>query len=107
MKTDKEFNELINEKMVTFKGHIPDFFRAVGMLYVGRRYGWRVMRLVASQSVWSFVKREFGDPKDLMPERGDLYHKSVGIRAVDTIGDYWGVIRRQVPIAQGVKVSAD
>lgn len=107
MKTDKEFNELINEKMVTFKGDIPDFFRAVGMLYVGRRYGWRVMRLVAPRPVWAFVTREFGDPKELMPERGDLYHKSVGLRAVDTIGDYWGVIRRHVHIDPSVKVVAD
>lgn len=75
-----------------FHGQIGDFYEAVGMIVVGRLVGWRVMRLVSSRKCWSTAMTWFGDPKELMPERGHFAYKSVGLAIVDRLGGYWDFI---------------
>lgn len=86
-----------------FKGQLDDLYKVVGMLVIGQLYGWRVMRLVASRSVWTRTIKLFGDPKLLMPERGRLAHKSLGLKAVDAVDAYWDVIKGVVKIPKQQK----
>jgi hypothetical protein len=76
-----------------FSGQIDDLQAAVGLLVVGRLYGWRVMRLVSPKRDWTNTTKIFGDPKQLLPERGVLAHKSNGLLIVEKIGGYWEFIR--------------
>jgi len=77
-----------------FRGPIDELYTAVGLIVVGRLFGWRVMRLAAPRKVWTTTNKIFGDPKLLMQERGEFYHKSLGCRIIDKVGEYWDFIRR-------------
>jgi len=96
MMTDEQIIKIINEKSADFHGQLDDLQVAVGMLAVGRLYGWRVTRLISSKRHWSVACKLFGDLKELLPERGVLAHKSVGLAIVDKVGDYWGIIKGEV-----------
>jgi len=90
--TDVEWIVKIDQVSTDFKGQIDDLTAVVGMVMVGRLYGWRVIRLVNSRRLWVLACRLFGDLKNILPERGLLAHKSVGLALVDKAGDYWDFI---------------
>jgi len=96
MMTDEQIIKIINEKSSDFHGQLDDLQVAVGMLAVGRLYGWRVTRLISSTRHWKVACNLFGDLKEILPERGVLAHKSVGLAIVDKMGDYWGIIKGEV-----------
>lgn len=96
MKTE-ELNRRIETVCEQFRGQIPDLYHVVGVVVVGRLFGWRVVRLTTSRKIWSLTTRLFGDPKEWMPERGRLAHKSVGLKLVDTLADYWDFINGVTP----------
>lgn len=105
MISDDELNQKIEQVCEEFHGQLDHLYQAVGMIVVGRYFGWRVMRLVAPARTWRLATKLFGDPKLLMPERGRLAHKSVGLKLADRIGDYWGIIRGsrsrdEIPVEQ-------
>ena len=83
----------IEEVSKGFRGQIDDLSQAVGLMVLGRLFGWRVMRLVSSRRCWSVTTKLFGDPKDLLPERGRYAHKSLGLMISDRLGAYWDFIR--------------
>lgn len=85
-------NKRIDEVCEGFKGQFPDLFQMVGIVVIGRHFGWRVIRLVVSRRMWTMVTRAFGDPKEWMPEEGPLARKSLGYALVKNIGDYWQFI---------------
>lgn len=89
---DEEMMKKIEEVSTAFVGQLDDLQAAVGMLAVGRLYGWRVTRLISSRRHWAIACRLFGDLKELLPPEGVLAHKSVGLAIVDQAGDYWDVI---------------
>jgi hypothetical protein len=89
----------------TYNGQIDDLYSAVGMVVIGRLFGWRVMRMAAPRRIWAKAGDLFGDPKELMPERGELYGRSVGCRIADAAGEYWRYVRGQIPLGQDVKKS--
>lgn len=77
-----------------YNGQIDDLYSVVGMVVIGRLFGWRVVRLTARRGHWTLANRLFGDFKVLMPERGPFACSSLGLYLVDKIGDFWEVIRR-------------
>lgn len=102
MITDKELEELkelkklmdkIDDVSANYVGFIDDLTQIVGMVIVGRRYGWKVIRLVNTRRHWKLACKHFGDLKEILPERGDLSRKSIGLSIADTFNEYWEVIR--------------
>lgn len=98
MITDKELLERIDQVSGGFKGQLDDLYKVVGMIVMGRLFGWRVVRLVSTPGLWRKANQLFGDPKELMPERGKYAHKSIGLKIVDDFGEYWTVIKGINPI---------
>jgi hypothetical protein len=91
---DKELMVKIEELTKGYKGDISYFYEAVGMVVVGRLFGWRVIRLVSSGRSWMLACKLFGDLKEVLPERGFYAYKSVGLELIDNLGEYWEVIKR-------------
>jgi len=102
MKNDEELMKQIEDLTKGYKGDISNFYEAVGMVVVGRLFGWKVIRLVSSGRSWTFTNALFGDLKELLPERGQYAYKSVGLKIADELGDYWEFIKRHksMPIEQ-------
>jgi len=93
---DEQMIKMIEEVSTAFVGQLDDLQAAVGMLAVGRLYGWRVTRLISSKRHWSVACKLFGDLKELLPERGVLAHKSVGLAIVDKAENYWDIVAGNV-----------
>jgi hypothetical protein len=93
---DQELFERIDQVSRDYRGQVDDLAAVVGMLMVGRIYGWQVMRLATGRRHWALAIKLFGDPKELMPPRTALSSKSVGLRLADAAGNFWQVIRGQV-----------
>lgn len=93
MMTDEQFNAKVEDLLKGFTGQLDQFYEAVGMVYMGRLMGWRVMRLVASRRCWALSVELFGDLKTELPERGAYAYKSVGLKIVDEIGGYWKIVK--------------
>lgn len=91
--SDRELLDRVEEVTKNFKGQADQLSEAIGMMVLGRLVGWRVVRLVCSRRCWETATRLFGDPKELLPERGRYAYKSLGLRIVDKIGGYWDFIR--------------
>lgn len=107
---DEELYKRIDEVAKEFHGQFPNLYQIFGVVVVGRLFGWRVVRLTVSGSTWAAVTKWFGDPKQWMPERGRLAYKSVGLKLVDGVGDYWGFIkghvaREDVPASERKRVA--
>lgn len=96
MITDAELNEKIKEVCTDFHGQIDDLYQAVGMIVIGRLFGWKVMRLASPRRVWTISTKLFGDPKLLMNDRDVLTHKSFGLAFADKAGDYWEVVKGHI-----------
>ncbi len=90
---DEELYKRIDDVAKDFRGQFPDLYQLVGAVVLGRLFGWRVVRLTVSRSTWTKITRLFGDPKQWMPDEGRLAYKSVGLRMVKQIGDYWGFVK--------------
>ena len=96
--SDEELMANIEQVTKEFSGQLDYLYEAIGMITTGRLLGWRVMRLVSSRRCWTLATKLFGDPKQLMPERGKYYDKSVGMKIIDMTGDYWEYIKGHKPI---------
>ncbi len=92
MITDEELFGRIDQVSGDFKGQLDDLYKVVGMIVIGRLFGWRVVRLVSTHGLWSKANRYFGDVKELMPERGKYAHKSVGLKIADELGQFRDVV---------------
>lgn len=93
MMNDDELMTKIDQVSGDFTGQLDDLYKIVGMIVIGRFYGWRVVRLVSTRGLWKKANDYFGDVKDYMPERGLYAHKSVGLRICDTAGEYWDYVK--------------
>lgn len=99
MMNDEELMVRIEEVVKGFHGQIDHLYEAVGMIVIGRLFGWRVMRLASSRRCWTTATKLFGDPKELMREREKYAYKSFGLKVVEMAGDYWEVIRGHRPVS--------
>jgi hypothetical protein len=100
MTIDKELLEKIERVNEDFHGQADDLFIIVGMIVAGRRYGWRVVRLASSRRHWSLATKHFGDLKQLMLSEGDLAYKSRALKVLNSMRDFWEVVRghKQMPL---------
>lgn len=108
--SDEKLMIKIDEVTTNFRGQLDDLTAVVGMVMVGRLYGWRVIRLVNSRRHWVLACKLIGDLKVLLPERTDLSDHSVGLAIIDKAGNYWDVIsgkgnRDALPLHERKKVA--
>lgn len=92
MITDEELLTKIDHVSGEFKGQLDDLYKIVGMIVMGRLFGWRVVRLASTRGLWTKANRYFGDIKELMPERGKYAHKSVGLKIADELGEFRNIV---------------
>lgn len=106
MINDDELMKKIDDVSAGYVGYLDDLYKVVGMIVMGRLFGWRVVRLVSTRGLWAQASKQFGDLKEIMPERGKYAHKSVGLKIVDGMGEYWDVVKGvlTVPAEQKKKI---
>ena len=99
MISEQEIIKKVELHSKNYCGQLDHLYQAVGLIVVGRLFGWRVMRLTSSRRCWDLAKELFGDPKELLPERGLYAYRSLGLKLADEFGHYWDVVtgRKSIP----------
>lgn len=103
---EQEIQHLIDRAVEDFDGNLNDLGAAIGMLIVGRRYGWRVMLLMHSPVTIRKYLKILGikSLRDVLPEVGELADRSKAWRLVDGTANFWKVVRGQISGVRTTKV---
>ncbi len=106
--TNQELIEIIDRATDAFHGDLDELERAIGMLMLGRHYGWRVLMLMHSQATIRKYLKILGieNLRDVVPEVGVLAGRSRAWRLVEGTSNFWRVVRGQVANVRSGKVDA-
>lgn len=96
--SDEELLRLVDRVVDQYDGNLDELESAVGMLMLGRYYGWRVLLLVHSPNTVRKYQKILGlkTLKDVLPEVGILAHRSDAWRLVDGTRNFWKAVRGQI-----------
>ncbi len=98
MKETAELIQIIDRAIDQFDGDLDELESAIGMLILGRHYGWRVMLLVHSPMTIRKYQKILGIShlREVLPEVGALAHRSNAWRLVDGTRNFWKAVRGQI-----------
>jgi hypothetical protein len=86
----EELVAIADEATKNFKGQFPELESAIGMLFTGRKVGWKVLYLVHSKSTIRKYEEILGiKVREFFPEVGPLAHKSVGWMIAQKLSNFW------------------
>lgn len=96
--TDKQLVKLIDKALADFRGNANEVKGAIGMLMMGRQYGWKVMLLIHDKKTIRKYEEILGiDIREVMPEVGPLAHKSIAWVAAQKISNFWKAVKGEIP----------
>jgi hypothetical protein len=96
--SDKELNEHVIKRVRKFKGDITDMERAIGCLYVGREFGWKIMLLIHDRkSIAKYETLLELNFREEMPDVGKYAHKSVAWGLVQKVSSFWKAVKGEIP----------
>ena len=105
MMTDKEVIELVNQKTIKFKGQLNELEGAIGMLIVGRHFGWKVLLLIHDKKTIKKYENILGlDFRVELPDVGKHADKSVAWLAVKKIKSFWQAVKGEAPGIRSRKI---
>lgn len=103
---DPDLIGIIDRAVDRFDGDLDELESAIGMLMLGRHYGWRVVLLIHSPSTIRKYLKILGLPnlRGVLPEVGVLAHRSRAWRLVEGTSNFWKVVRGQLGGVRSGKV---
>lgn len=106
--TNNELIDIIDRATDAFHGDLDELERAIGMLMLGRHYGWRVLMLMHSQATIRKYQKILGidNLRDVLPEVGVLAGRSRAWRLVEGTSNFWRVVRGQIANVRSARVDA-
>lgn len=85
---------IVSNAIKNFEGQGNELESAIGMLFVGHAYGWRVVYIQHSIATVRKYERILGIvAKDVFPDRTKLSKNSVGFRVAETVSNFWKAIK--------------
>lgn len=95
---EQEILRIVDKAVDTFDGNLDDLESAIGMLMLGRHYGWRVILLIHSPTTVRKYLKILGlkNLREVLPEVGVLAHRSNAWRLLDGTKNFWKVVRGQI-----------
>ena len=95
--SEKQLVELVDKAIKRFVGSTDTLLSAIGYLFVGRKFGWRVMYFMHSQStVRKYEKILDVKSEDVMPEIGPLHKKAVAWSALQSVSNFWKGVKGEI-----------
>ncbi|MCC5880723.1 MAG: hypothetical protein JJU03_12600 [Idiomarina sp.] len=90
--TDEQYAQI--EKVTKeFSGQINSLESAIGAIFIGQTYGWRVLRMIHSANTLKKYEKILGlKYEDICPEKTEHSKRNVGFRVAEQIGRYWDVV---------------
>ena len=95
--SEKQLLEIVDKAIKRFSGNSDTLLSAIGYLFVGRKFGWRIMYFMHSQStVRKYEKILDVKSQDVMPELGPLHKKAVVWNAVQRVSNFWKGVKGEI-----------
>lgn len=103
--TDEQIAQL-EQSCKNFSGQLNSLESAIGAIYIGNLFGWRVLRMVHGANTIKKYESIIGMKyEDICPERTEHSKRSVGLRAADAIGRYWDVVMGRHKVERKAEVN--
>ena len=82
-----------------FEGQLDELESAVGMLMMGRLFGWKVLVLIHNKRTIRKYEEILGiSVRDAFPEEGPLAYKSMGLDLAKKLGNFWKAVSGDVKV---------
>ena len=89
---------LIGKVTKSYRGSIHELERAIGVLFLGHEFGWKVLYLCHDKKTLRKYEELLGvDFREIFPERGPLARKSLGLALADKAGEFWRAVKGTTP----------
>ncbi len=89
---------LIGKVTKSYRGSIHELERAIGVLFLGDEFGWKVLYLCHDKKTLRKYEEILGvDFREIFPERGPLARKSLGLALADKTGEFWKAAKGGIP----------
>ncbi|HVB66058.1 MAG TPA: hypothetical protein VND01_00010 [Candidatus Acidoferrales bacterium] len=89
---------LVSKITKSYRGSIHELERAIGVLFIGDEFGWKVLYLCHDKKTLRKYEEILGvDFREIFPERGPLARKSLGLALADKAGEFWKAAKGGIP----------
>jgi hypothetical protein len=90
----EELVKIASDAIKNFEGPSNELESAIGMLFLGHAYGWRVVYIVHSIATVRKYERILGIiAKDVFPERTKLSKNNRGFRIAEGVSNFWKAVK--------------
>ena len=90
---------LVEQAMLRYVGAADELESAIGMLFVGRRYGWKVLALIHNKRTLRKYEEILGiQVREYFGPTGLLTHRSIGYQVTETLKNFWKAVSGEVKI---------
>ena len=95
--SDKQLVEQIDKAIKDFSGNTDNLVSAIGFLMLGRKFGWRIMFFMHSQStVRKYEKILSVKFRQVLPEIGEYSKKAVAWQALQKVTNFWKAVKGEI-----------
>lgn len=99
--TSTELHKIVDAAIQKYHGQGTTLESAIGALYVGHAYGWRVMFLMHNRTTVRNYEQILGVKfQECLPEETALSKRSPAFRSLKHVTNFWKAVRGETP---GVK----
>jgi hypothetical protein len=97
----RQLEDIEAHAITEFEGQLPDLEAALGMLRLGHHLGWKVLYVIHSKKTIRKYEQILGEDfriREVFPEVGPGSYRSLGLRVVQTLSNFWKAISGERPI---------
>ena len=95
--TDKKTKTIIEDAIKSFRGQLPTLHGAIGCLYTGQQFGWKILYLVHDKKTIKKYEAILGVKfRDVFPEVGELAHKSLAWKLAQKVSNFWKAVSGEI-----------
>jgi len=96
--SDSEIVTITQRALKNYRGVYDSLSGAIGYLFAGRHYGWRVMFLVHSRATVAKYEGILGiKSREVFPEETEFSHRSLAFRLLGHATNFWKAVKGETP----------
>lgn len=95
----QHYIEIVDRAALNFRGQADELENAIGMLMIGRIYGWRVLVIVHNKRTIKKYEEILGiNIREMFPPEGPLAQKSLGYKIASKVSNFWKAVSGDIKI---------
>jgi hypothetical protein len=103
---ERELIETIDRAISGYKGHCDVLCSAIGVLMLGRHFGWRPIFIMFSTRTLRKYERILGlEFRKVLPDVGPTAHKSVAWAIAKKLSSFWKAVKGEIPDVKSLELN--